>query len=179
MGNVGVFRCRICHESYIGEEPPSRCPFCGAPKRFLIPAENWDWSEYDIQISDVSRQNLKRALKLELDNTAFYTCAMNAAQKSGNEYGYAKFKVLMKVEKEHAEAISKALNIKEPDLETIACSDDYKENTKEGWDRENRAIKAYAKFADEASEPLLKQFFEALVEIETDHLDLHAGNLKK
>ena len=85
----------------------------------------------------------------------------------------------MKVENEHAEAITKALNIEEADLEAISCSDDYSENTQEGWDRENRAIKAYAKFAEEAPEPLLKQFFEVLVEIETDHLDLHAENLEK
>jgi rubrerythrin len=61
----------------------------------------------------------------------------------------------------------------------IACSNNFEENTKEGRERENRAIKAYAKFAKEAPEIQLKQFFKALVEIETDHLELHAENLKK
>jgi rubrerythrin len=169
----------LCRESYIGEEAPSRCPFCGAPEGYFIPAENWNPEKYIFEISNVSRANLEAALKLELNNTEFYLCAMNAAKESGDEYGYAKFKALKKVEKEHAEAIVKLLKIKEPPLKNIPCSNDFKNNTQEGWERENRAIKAYAKFAKEAPELQLKQFFESLVEIETDHLELHAENLKK
>jgi rubrerythrin len=179
MGNVRVFRCRICHEPYIGTESPSRCPFCGASTEYLIHAEKWDWSQYNIEISEISKANLERALKLELDNTAFYLCARDAAQNANDDYGYAKFKALMKIEKEHAEVICKALKIKMPEIEKIKCSSDYLENTQEGWNREDRAIKAYAKFAEEAPEELLKMFFNVLVEIETDHLDLHAKNLKK
>ena len=63
-------------------------------------------------------------------------------------------------------------------MEKHSCSSNSKENTKEGFDRENRAIKAYSKFRDETSELRLKEFFDALVEIETDHLDLHAEYLK-
>ena len=179
MSKISVLRCRICHESYIGEEAPSRCPFCGAPRRYFIPAEKWDWSDYNIEIGDVSKANLERALKLELDNTAFYRCAMNTAKKFDDDYGYAKFKALMRVENEHAEVICKALQIPEPELEDISCSSDYHENTNEGWEREDRAVKAYAKFAEEATEPMLKEFFSALVEIEKDHLDLHAQHMKK
>ena len=58
------------------------------------------------------------------------------------------------------------------------CNADAKANSKEGWQREDRAIKAYSKFQDEATEPRLKKFFGALVEIETDHLDLHAEDTK-
>ena len=179
LGKVRVFRCKLCRDPYIGEEPPSRCPFCGAPGWYFIPAEEWNPSEYIFEISDLSKTSLKAALKLELSNTAFYLCAMNASKENGDEYGYAKFKALKKVENEHADAILKLLKIKQPDLETIPCSEDFKKNTQEGWERENRAIKAYAKFAKEAPEIQLRQFFESLVEIETDHLDLHAENLKK
>ena len=84
----------------------------------------------------------------------------------------------MKVEREHASAISKFLKISRPELEKQACNADSKANSKEGWEREDRAIKAYSKFRDEATEPRLKEFFGALVEIETDHLDLHAEYLK-
>ena len=179
LGKVKVFRCRVCRDPYIGEEPPSRCPFCGAPTKYFIPAEKWNQSEYNIEISDISKTNLKAALILELNNTAFYLCAMNTAHTTGDEYGYAKFKALKKVENEHADAIVKLLQIKEPSLKKIPCSKDFKKNTQEGWDRENRAIKAYAKFALEAPELQLRQFFNALVEIETDHLELHAENLKE
>lgn len=178
LGKVRVFRCRLCRDPYIGEEPPSRCPFCGAAGWYFIPAEEWNPSEYNFEISDISKANLKAALELELRNTAFYLCATNAAKANGDEYGFAKFKALKKVENEHAEAIIKLLKIKEPKLEDISCSEDFKENTQEGWAREKRAIKAYAKFSKEAPEQQLRQFFEALVEIETDHLELHAQNLK-
>ena len=174
-----MFRCRLCRDPYIGEEPPSRCPFCGAPKWFFVPAEEWNPSEYIFEISKKSKTNLKAALKLELSNTAFYLCAMNSSKENGDEYGYAEFKALKKVENEHADAILKLLKIKKPDLEEILCSEDFKKNSQEGWEREYRAIKAYAKFAKEAPEIQLRQFFESLVEIETDHLDLHAENLKK
>lgn len=178
LGKVKVFRCRVCRDPYIGEEPPSRCPFCGAYMQYFVAADEWNESDYEFEISDISKKNLEAALKLELSNTAFYLCAMNKAQEDGDEYGYAEFKALKKVETEHADAIIKLLKIKKPELEKIPCSNDYKKNSKEGWDRENRAIKSYAKFESEAPEPQLKQFFKALVEIETDHLDLHAENLK-
>ncbi len=178
MAKVKVFRCRICGDSYIGIDAPTQCPFCGAPQRYFVEADNWNPDEFNLILSEVSRKNLEAALQLELDNAAFYDCAKNAAQKAGDEYSIAKFKALMKVEREHASSISKFLKISRPELEKQACSVNSQANTKEGWEREDRAIKAYTKFRDEASEPRLKEFFGALVEIETDHLDLHAENLQ-
>ena len=179
MVKIKVFRCRICGDPYIGTEAPTRCPFCGAPKRFFVAAEEWNPDEFNVTLSGVSRKNLEAALKLELGNAAFYDCAKNVAQKSGDDYSFAKFKALMKVEREHASAISKFLKISQPDLEKLSCNADAKANTQEGWNREDRAIKSYSKFRDEAAEPRLKEFFGALVEIETDHLDLHAENLQR
>jgi len=178
MGKVKVFRCRICGDPYIGSEAPKQCPFCGAQQRFFVEAQDWNSDEFNVTLSDISRKNLEAALQLELDNAAFYDCAKNAADKAGDHYSLAKFKALMKVEREHASAISKFLKISQPELEKQACNANAKANTKEGWKREDRAIKAYAKFRDEATEPRLKEFFGALVEIETDHLDLHAEYLK-
>ena len=178
MSKVKVYRCRICGDPYIGTEPPSRCPFCGAEERFIIEADNWDPNEFNVELSETSKKNLEAALELELDNAAFYNCAKNAADKAGEHYYIAKFKVLMKVEREHASAISKFLKISAPELEKKMCNAESKANSKEGWQREDRAIKAYSKFRDEATEPRLKEFFGALVEIETDHLDLHAEDTK-
>ena len=179
LGRVRVFRCKLCGDSIIGEQPPSRCPFCGALENYFILAEEWTPTEYICTISNKSKANLKIALGLELSNTAFYTCAMNTAKINGDEYGYAKFRALKQVESEHANAITKFLKIKKPQLKAVSCSQDYTINTQEGWERENRAIKLYSKFAREASELQLNQFFETLVEIETDHLGLHAKHLKK
>jgi rubrerythrin len=178
MAKVKVFRCRICGDPYIGLEAPTRCPFCGASQRFFVDAHDWNIDEFNIKLSEISRKNLEAAIKLELGNTAFYECAKNAAEKENDHYSFAKFKTLMKVEKEHAVAISKFLKISASDLEKQTCAANAKVNTKEGFERENRAITSYAKFRDEAVESRLKEFFAALVEIETDHLDLHADNLK-
>jgi rubrerythrin len=177
MSNVIVFRCRICGDSYIGLEAPTRCPFCGAQKHFFVEAQDWNPNEFAVHLSDVTRENLKEALKLELGNAAFYDCAKNAAEKEGDIHRFAKFKVLMKVEREHASAISKFLRISRPELEKQACNINSQMNTKDGWERENRAIKAYTKFKEEAIESRLKEFFNALIEIETDHLILHASNM--
>jgi rubrerythrin len=128
-------------------------------------------------LSDKAHQDLQAALQLEMDNAAFYDCAKNATKQADDIYSYAKFKALMKVEYEHASAISKFLRKPLPKLEKLVCSADSKANSREGWERENRAIKAYAKFRDEAMDSRLKEFFGALVEIETDHLGLHAESL--
>ena len=176
---VKVFRCRICGDPYIGTEAPAQCPFCGAPNRFFVDAGDWNPNEFTVTLSEAARKNLEAALQLELNNAAFYDCAKNAAQKAGDEYGVAKFKALMKVEREHASAISKFLKISRPELEKLTCNVDVKANTQEGWEREDRAIKSYSKFRDEATNPRLKEFFGALVEIETDHLDLHTENLQQ
>ncbi|MCK4995674.1 MAG: ferritin-like domain-containing protein [Thermoplasmatales archaeon] len=178
MTKIKVFRCRICGDPCIGSEAPKQCPYCGAAQRFFIEAQDWNPDEFNVKFSDVSRKNLEAALQLELDNAAFYDCAINVADKAGDQYSLAKFKALMKVEREHASAISKFLKISRPELEKQACNADSKANSKEGFEREDRAIKAYAKFRDEATEPRLKEFFGALVEIETGHLDLHAEYLK-
>jgi len=178
MGNIKVFRCRICGDPYIGSDIPKQCPFCGADKRLFVEAKDWNADEFNVNLTEISKKNLEAALQLELDNAAFYDCAKNIANKVNDHYSIAKFKALMKVEREHASAISKFLKISRPELENKICNGNSKANSKEGWDRENRAIKSYAKFRDEATEPRLKEFFDALVEIETDHLDLHAEYLK-
>jgi rubrerythrin len=178
MIKIKVFRCRICGDPYIGSEAPKQCPFCGAEQRFFIEAQDWNPDEFNVSLTDISKKNLEAALQLELDNAAFYDCAKKEAEKANDHYSLAKFKALMKVEREHASAISKFLKISRPELEKKACNVDSKANSKEGFEREDRAIKAYAKFRDEATEARLKEFFGALVEIETDHLNLHSEFLK-
>jgi len=175
---VKVFRCRICGDPYIGESPPTHCPFCGAEAKYIIDAHDWDAGEFAVELSEVSRGNLEAALELEMGNAAFYACAEREANTAGDEYMMAKFKSLRKVESEHASAICKFLKIDKPELSPGACSADGMANSCEGYEREDRAIQAYARFRDEAPEPRMKEFFGALVEIESDHLDIHADDTK-
>lgn len=178
MATIKVFRCRICGDPYIGTEPPTRCPFCGALADYFVEAHDWNPDEFNVDLTNIEKKNLEAALQLELDNAAFYDCAKAKAEQDHNDYHLAEFKALMKVEREHASAISKFLQISPPDLEKKMCSTDMKKNTQEGLERETRAIKAYTTFRDEATSPRLKEFFNALVEIETDHLQLHKYNLE-
>ena len=175
VDKIEVFRCRICGDPYIGTEAPSRCPFCGAKTKYFIEAADWDPSEFDVELSENSLMNLKKALDLEINNAGFYECSMNKAKAAGDEYYTAKFKALKKVEFEHASAICKFLKISAPSLPATLCSDGTERNTKEAWCREKKAIESYSQFRREATEPRLKEFFGALVEIETDHLNLHAS----
>ena len=121
MAKIMVFRCRICGDPYIGTEAPAQCPFCGAERQYFVEAKDWNPNEFNVSLNEVERKDLEAALKLELDNAAFYDCAKNAAQKADDEYGIAKFKALMKVEREHASAISKFLKISRPELEKLMC----------------------------------------------------------
>ena len=171
---VKVWRCIICGDAYIGENKPSHCPFCGAHDKNIILAKNWQPKEgIDVPIkyfSDKSKENVKAALKLELDNAAFYFCA---AKKCSDVEGAKMFKALGKVEAEHASVWKKVLNLSNVETpESDSCPKVYQDELKESHDREDRAIKHYSQFAKEAVEPRLKQIFNAIIEVETDHLSL-------
>ncbi|MEF8874379.1 MAG: ferritin family protein [Candidatus Thermoplasmatota archaeon] len=170
-----VFRCWICGETYLGEEKPTDCPYCGADEEFLKPGEEYELP--DVELTETSKNNLEEALELEVDNATFYYCAYNNAEGSKAE---GMLKRLAKVESEHAEAICLFLNIEEPEIDKHIdkCAEDLVENLKDAHSRESRAIKHYRKFAEEAEEPRVEEFFEALAEIENDHLELHEGELK-
>jgi rubredoxin len=53
MVKVKVYRCRICGDPYLGTEPPTQCPFCGASQEFLIDAKDWDSNEFNVELSDI------------------------------------------------------------------------------------------------------------------------------
>jgi len=171
-----VFRCWICGETYLGEEEPTDCPYCGADREFLKPGEEYELP--DVELTEKSRKNLEEALELEVDNATFYYCAYNKAEGPKTE---GMFKRLAKVESEHAEAICLFLDVEEPEIDKHIekCVEELPENIKDAHSRESRAIDHYRKFAKEAEEPRVKEFFEALVEIETDHLELHESELEE
>jgi len=88
------------------------------------------------------------------------------------------FKTLGKVEAEHASIWRKILKLGSVPPGSDACHTENVENLKESHERETRAIAFYRKSATEADHPRIRQLFEALVEIETDHLQLSEERLK-
>ena len=178
---VKIWKCIICGDSYIGEERPTRCPFCGAHEKNMILAKNWTPKEgLDIPVknlTEISKKNVQEALRVELSNSAFYFCS---AEKCKDTEGKAMFKALAKVEREHASIWRKILQLARADVPmSDSCPETYMGELQESHDRESDAIKQYAQFRDEAVEPRLKQVFQAIVEVETDHLGLSEERMKK
>jgi len=169
---MNVYRCRICGDPCLGEVVPSRCPFCGAYPHYLVLAAGYVPAEA-VSLTRKSRENLQRALELEVSNSRFYR---GAAKVADTEEGRALFAALAKVEAEHAGVVCKLLGQPKPDelYETGDCSPVHQENLDESHRRENRAVHLYRQFREDAEEGRVQEVFEALVEIESDHMSFSA-----
>ena len=168
--------CRICGDLILGDDKPYNCPFCGAKSKYIVPISQYQ--DYELkELIGISRKNLEESLKLEIDNTQFYTCI----SKSSSNFEIQKlFKALAKVEWEHASMVCKMLGIKKPPLEEKdTCFNSDKKNLQDFQRREKLAVERYSKFANEAIEQKVKVNFHALVEIESDHLAISKEELKK
>lgn len=165
-----VFRCRVCGEVYIGKEKPVSCPFCGAHEKYFVLAKEWKLIQSPA-LSDLSIDYLRKALDLEMDNTNFY---MAVSKRSRDTYVSSMFKGLSKVEREHASAICKHLRIEKPDSDVGAdkAVDSDAANIEEANRREKRAVKFYGEAMKTVPEKDIKEFFKALIEIESDHIIL-------
>lgn len=105
------YRCQICGDPFMGTEPPSHCPFCGAHQEYLVSAAEWVDENTGLELSDISRANLEKAIQLEVNNKAFYA---DASAKAGIVELQGIFKNLSKIEGEHASTIRKMLNVEPP-----------------------------------------------------------------
>ncbi|MEW6659962.1 MAG: ferritin family protein [Thermodesulfobacteriota bacterium] len=166
-----LFRCRICGDPYLGSEPPSFCPFCGAPQRYMLTAEEYVDRNTVPNLSAKSRENLEKALDLEVKNASFYMCASHCAP---DPLSQAMFKALSKTEAEHASLICKILKVPKPEIkpDEKACLKDPKANFAAAHGREERAVAFYSQAAKEATEDRVKEVFAALTEVETYHIAL-------
>lgn len=172
---INIYRCRICGEVYIGSTPPPLCPFCGVKQKYLVSGKVWQ-DENNIDLTDVSRQNLQKALELELSNALFYKCI---SETSTEPEIASMFKGLFKVEREHAAVFRKILKPQnEPNIEE-KCGDDSLTSLSESLEREKRAIKFYGEALVQATEPRLKEVFEAIMQTEKDHLLLDNEMIEK
>jgi rubrerythrin len=171
---VKVWRCRICGDSYIGTRRPSTCPFCGAHEKFVLLARDWTLPVKE-ELSDPARRDLERTLEIELGKAAFYACA---ADKAGQGLDFAVFDALSREHAKHASIVRQMLGLAKPSTTGQGtCHDTTEANLKEALDRQKKAASLYAEIRDRTSEPKAKEIYQALVEIETDHLTLVEGLL--
>lgn len=169
---MNAYRCLICGETYMGEEKPSNCPFCGAKARYIVEAVRWSDENLGIEkLSDVSKKNLEKSLQLEVNNAPFYRDAMTKTNDVGLQ---GIFKYLSKVEAEHASVIRKILKceLPQPEREESLASGDDRKNLMTAHAREVAASALYKKFAGDAPEPRVRRVFTALSEIESDHIEI-------
>lgn len=172
---VKLFRCRICGDPYVGIAPPGRCPFCGAFQEFIIEANEYN-ETFDVELNEKDKANAEKALEVEISNASFYFCA---AEKTNDEEGKQLFKALGKVEAEHASIWKKILKLDKVDIPTSDdCSEENQSNLKNSHERETKAIEFYKKAAAEAENERVKQLFEALVDVEKDHLELSGERMQ-
>ncbi len=169
---VQVYKCKICEEGFIGDEKPTHCPFCGAHIENMVLAKDYVKTEV-IELTDATRKNVEAAVGIEISNAEFYFCA---AAKADNVFDATMFKRLAKIEAEHASTLAKIIKAKNPKIsrEKNICGRN-KHNLKESHEREEKATARYAQFLGEACEPRAIEVFEALIDIEKDHISLTEG----
>ncbi|MDP2400528.1 MAG: hypothetical protein Q8M66_00980 [Actinomycetota bacterium] len=133
-----MYRCRICGETYLGSEVPSHCPFCGAHSEHIVDTTEYPEDINTVDITEIERNDLIRAIDLELGNTRFYL----AMGKSKDDHRLASaYKRLAKVEAEHCELFCKLAGVEEPaDLMTPGeAADDWCANIDASVKREQPA----------------------------------------
>src|SRR5665647_360569 len=122
-----------------------------------------------IEIGEVSRRNLETTYDLEVKASAIYTCM---AGKTKTYEVKAMFKRLAKIELEHAVIATKLLGKPAPVVAPQECADEDAENFKETVKLEEHATEVYAKFLKEATETNIRILFNALNQVEADHIKL-------
>jgi rubrerythrin len=176
--SVTVWVCKICGEAYISTgDKPARCPFCGAYEKYFVDSKEYDnTGAWDVELNETDKANVEKALGVEISNTLFYKCS---AKKVSEIDGQKLFKILAKVEGEHAAVWKKILKLDKIKWEPAeTCEVDYKADLEDSHARETRAIKFYGEAAAAAESPRVKEIFEAFIEVETDHLNLSKVRLK-
>jgi len=161
-----VYVCRICGDPYLGDESPDHCPYCGAERKFLVLASVWK-DENNVELTEISRKNLETGLMLEVGATEFYRCVENTV--TNTEIAKV-FKALRKTETEHANIFRKILKLDKLPEVNETCSDDIMASLTESNRREENAVKLYQQFAQEATEPRIKEVFEVIGKVEEDHI---------
>jgi rubrerythrin len=168
---MNVYKCKICVDPYVGNTKPSNCPFCGAPAKFIILAENWVEPKTP-DLSDASKDLLEESLKMEIDNVRFYRCATNSAKEP---LPLEMFKALERIEAGHVSTARKLLGRPDEGIEDSLdpCSaTSSEEHLREALQREREGVDFYRTAAESAQEEVVREFFTALAEVEEDHISL-------
>jgi rubrerythrin len=164
-----VWRCKICGDSYIGTRRPSNCAFCGAREKLVLLAADWQPPERG-DLGDMARKIVERALEMELIKAAFYACA---ADKADGSLGFAVFDALSREHGRHASVMRRILGLAKPSTGGQGtCHEATEDNLEEGSRKQKDAVRFYQDSYNRLSEPVVREVFSALAEIEIDEMAL-------
>lgn len=165
-----TYICEICGDAYLGDDKPHQCPFCGSGKSYIKEGfEAKPITNEAIEVSEKSKDNLMKTLRLEMNAVATYQCMASKTEKYEIR---AMYKRLAKVELEHATIVTKLLKIEKPEIVEKTCADKDVDNFNETVKLEDNASKLYTQFAQEDQEENIKKFFGALSIVEKEHIEL-------
>jgi len=177
----------ICGEVFLTGQSPSHCPFCGAHGEHFVrvddpskgPAESAFTAEGEL--TDLEKKNLQASISTELLNTTFYSTMASKGDRSTTEGIVLSrtYKRLSRIEDEHAGVFCKLLGVEkkkqkvdEEVLKANVVTGVWKDDVSASVLREQRAHDLYVTFAKETDKPRLKLVWNALADVEADHIAL-------
>jgi rubrerythrin len=170
MAQVKIWRCLICGDTYIGEERPTQCPFCGSSCSNIVASDAYPVAINDVEITDAERADLLHACELELENATLYT----AMGKKGDHNALlpSAYRAFAKVEREHLEVCEKILKTEGPSepAHPVVLGATWAEDIAESDAQEHEARDFYREAGDRATTPRVRQVFLAISEVENDHI---------
>lgn len=177
MISYGVWRCLICGEIFLGTECPSNCPFCGAHGIHIIrPPEGGDPNVADIgdaggELTEKEKENLDASIEIEYENSTFYALV---AKKPGPVEVCGVFKRLSRVESEHLSLFCKLRGVKKPThpAKPMSTEESWSEIASKSSQMETNAHTLYTRFAKETDKPRLREVWNAIAQVELDHMAL-------
>lgn len=166
-----MYRCRICGETYLGSETPSRCPFCGAHAEHIVDTTAFPEGLFTMTPTEVERADLETAIETERSNARYY---LAMARGEGNPALASAYKRLAKIEAEHCSVFCKLAGVKKPAdlLEPSDASGEWCADIAESLRREQRASALYAEFAARTTSERLREVWLAVADVERDHIEL-------
>lgn len=147
------------------------CPFCGVSKKYL--SENNEIIEIDSNLlNEDTLKILDHAVKLELFNGDFYNIA---ALMSKNDKVRKTFEALSRIEIIHSKVHQRLGGFANaPNLSKISYERYDSDNALLGLakQKEEHAVSYYEKYKNEVNNMNLIKIFEALADVEKDHIIL-------
>lgn len=147
------------------------CPFCGVKTLYISETPGMIQFERDT-MDDESLKIIDHAVKLEIFNGDFYKEASNLAKDVNIK---EMFKALANIEYAHAKVHKYLGCFKE---EPILSKLDYSKYDSDeilldmANKREVHAVEFYNKYKSYMKSPVVKSIFDALAEVETEHIEL-------